>query len=138
MGVTMRSILGAIAIVGVWMAMAAQAGETVVPRRAAGASRDSLRCAPVVLVDNVVNDQQLKQILALGYRPEGHGDKVLYCRREATAGTRFKTKTCRTSARILQDEAMGKEVAKSARQDAGHSAPRWPALRGSEDQAESA
>jgi hypothetical protein len=93
----MRSILGVLMIVGVWMALPAQAGE------------------PVVLVDNVVSDQQLKQILALGYRPEGHGDQVLYCRREATPGTRFKTKTCRTSARILQDEAMAKEVIKNAR-----------------------
>jgi hypothetical protein len=93
----MRSILGVLTIVGVWMAMAAQAGE------------------PTVLVDNAVNDQQLKQILALGYRPEGHGDQVLYCRREATAGTRFKTKTCRTSTRILQDEAMAKDTVRNAR-----------------------
>jgi hypothetical protein len=75
----------------------------------------------VVLVDNVVNDQQLKQILAMGYRPEGHGDHVLYCRREAQIGTRFQTKTCRTSTSILEAEATGKDLTKTAQRDMGNS-----------------
>ena len=71
-------------------------------------------------MDNVVNDQQLKQILAMGYRPEGHGDHVLYCRSEAPVGTRFQTKTCRSSTRILQDEAAGKELTKGVQRDLGN------------------
>jgi hypothetical protein len=74
----------------------------------------------VVLVDNEVNDAQLKQILAQGYRPEGHGEKVLYCRSEAEVGTRFKTKTCRTSTRILQDEAAGKDMGRNTQKDMGN------------------
>ena len=74
----------------------------------------------VVLVDNEVNDQQLKQILAQGYRPEGHGDKVLYCRSEAQVGTRFRTKTCRTSTRILADEQSGKELTQGVQRDLGN------------------
>jgi len=81
---------------------------------------DKKKVNKIVLIDNVVNDQQLKQILAMGYRPEGHGDQVLYCRSEAEVGTRFKTKTCRSSIRILQDEAAGKDLTKTAQKDLGN------------------
>jgi hypothetical protein len=74
----------------------------------------------VVLVDNFVNDAQLKQILARGYRPEGHGGETLYCRSEQPLGTRFKTKTCKTSARILEDELRGKDVTTSAQRTTGN------------------
>ena len=73
----------------------------------------------VILVDNNINDEQLKQILAKGYRPEGHGDKVLYCRKEMATGSHFSTKTCRTSTRILEDELQGKEVTTNAQRDNG-------------------
>jgi hypothetical protein len=73
----------------------------------------------VVLIDNTPNDEQLKQILAKGYRPEGKGDKVLYCRKEAQVGTRFETKTCRTSARILEDEVNAKAATERAQRVGG-------------------
>src|SRR5262249_61763791 len=73
-----------------------------------------------VLVDSNINDEQLKQILAKGYRPEYQGDKVLYCRKETPVGTRFATKTCRTSIRILEDEQQGKAVAAAAQRDNGN------------------
>src|SRR5260370_9891455 len=56
----------------------------------------------VVLIDNGINDQQLKQILAKGYRPESHDGTTVYCRKETPVGTRFPTKTCRTSINILE------------------------------------
>jgi hypothetical protein len=77
------------------------------------------RPTKVILIDNTPNDEQLKQILARGYRPEGKGDKVLYCRKEAQVGTRFETKTCRTSQRILEDEAMGKAATERAQRVGG-------------------
>lgn len=66
----------------------------------------------VVLVDDTVTAEQLKQILAKGYKPESQarGNEVYYCRRERPLGTRFETKICKTSARILQDELQGKEM----------------------------
>jgi hypothetical protein len=64
-----------------------------------------------VLVDDTVNDAQLKQILAKGYKPEAQarGNEVYYCRRERELGTRFQTKICKTAGHILQDELDGKE-----------------------------
>ncbi len=74
----------------------------------------------VILVDNEVNDADLKQILAKGYRPEAHGDKVLYCRSEAEVGTRFKTKTCKSSAFILSQELTGKALTRDVQRDLGN------------------
>jgi hypothetical protein len=65
-----------------------------------------------VLVDDTVNDAQLKQIRAKGYQPEAQarGNQVYYCRSDHELGSRFATKTCKTAQRILQDELQGKEA----------------------------
>ncbi len=75
----------------------------------------------VVLVDDTVTPEQLKQILARGYKPESQarGNEVFYCRSERPLGTRFETKTCKTSRRILQDELEGKEMTTRAQQTGG-------------------
>ena len=75
-----------------------------------------------VLVDDTVNDAQLKQILARGYRPESQarGNEVYYCRKETELGSRFETKVCRTAARIIQEELQGKEATTSAQQTPGN------------------
>ena len=101
-------------------ASAATQAQATPPTAQSTDTADKKKVNKVVLIDNVVNDQQLKQILAMGYRPEGHGDQVLYCRSEAEVGTRFKTKTCRSSTRILQDEAAGKDLTKNAQKDLGN------------------
>jgi hypothetical protein len=64
-----------------------------------------------VLVDDTVNDAQLKQILARGYKPEAQarGNEVYYCRDEHEVGTRFGKKVCKTATRILDDELQGKD-----------------------------
>jgi hypothetical protein len=65
-----------------------------------------------VLVDNTVNDAQLKQIIGKGYRPQSQarGNEVYYCRSERQLGSRFDSKVCRTAAEILGDEALGKQA----------------------------
>jgi hypothetical protein len=70
----------------------------------------------VVLVDDTVTAEQLKQILAKGYKPESQarGNEVYYCRRERPLGTRFEKKVCKTSGKILQDELEGKEMTNRA------------------------
>jgi uncharacterized protein len=75
-----------------------------------------------VLVDDTVNDAQLKQILAKGYRPErqARGNEVYYCRKETELGSRFETKVCRTAARIIQEELQGKEATTAAQQTPGN------------------
>ena len=73
-----------------------------------------------VLVDDTVNDAQLKQILAQGYRPEKQvfGNEVLYCRREQLTGDRFQTRVCKTAVRILEDQRRAKDFTNSAQQKA--------------------
>lgn len=68
-----------------------------------------------VLIDDTVNDAQLKQIRAKGYRPEAQarGHEVYYCRSEHELGSRFEKKICKTAVHILQDELEGKELGAS-------------------------
>ena len=74
----------------------------------------------VVLQDETLNGEQLKQILSMGYKPEGHGDQVLYCRRESQMGTRFETKVCRTATVILGVEQQGRDITNRAQQNNGN------------------
>jgi len=66
--------------------------------------------AKVTLVDKTLTDAQVKQLLARGYKPQGHGDDVVYCRREQQLGSRFETRICRSAAQIVQDELNSKEL----------------------------
>jgi hypothetical protein len=75
-------------------------------------------------VDDTVTDAQLRQILGKGYRAEkqARGNEVYYCRSEHELGSRFDTKVCRTAARILQDEAQGKEATTNVERTDGNRA----------------
>jgi hypothetical protein len=66
---------------------------------------------PTVLVDETINDAQLRQLLARGYRPETQADnkEIYYCRREADMGSRFTKRVCKTALHIFADEQDGKE-----------------------------
>jgi hypothetical protein len=74
-----------------------------------------------VLVDDTVNDAQLKQILAKGYQPESQarGNEVYYCRSDHELGSRFESKVCKTARRILQDEQQGKNATTTIQQTTG-------------------
>jgi hypothetical protein len=74
----------------------------------------------IVLQDETLNGAQLKQILAMGYKPEGRGDQVLYCRKEPQMGTRFETKVCKTATVILGVEQQGREITERAQQNNGN------------------
>ena len=71
-----------------------------------------------------MNDAQLKQILAKGYRPESQarGNEVYYCRAEHTLGSHFETKSCKTAGRIIQDELNGKEETTRLERSSGNPA----------------
>jgi hypothetical protein len=77
-----------------------------------------------VLVDDTVTDAQLKQILRKGYRPESQarGNEVYYCRGERELGSRFEAKVCRTAARILEEEQLGKEATTHVERTGGNKA----------------
>jgi hypothetical protein len=85
------------------------------PPREAVAKSTAAKPEGKILVDDTLNDAQLKQILAKGYRPEAQapGHEVSYCRREYLSGERFVTKVCKTGARILEDEQRGRDLINS-------------------------
>ena len=74
----------------------------------------------IVLRDETLTGEQLKQILAKGYKPEGRGDQVFYCRRESESGTRVETKICRTASVILGLELQSKDITERAQKDNGN------------------
>jgi hypothetical protein len=52
----------------------------------------------VVLNDKSVTNEEVRQLLAQGYKPQkGRGDDVLYCRSEQPIGTRFPKKVCKSA-----------------------------------------
>jgi hypothetical protein len=73
-------------------------------------------------VDDTVNDAQLKQIRARGYKPDSQarGNEVYYCRGERELGSRFEKRICKTATRILQDELQGKEATTRLEQTSGN------------------
>jgi hypothetical protein len=68
-----------------------------------------------VLVDKTLTNAQVKQLLAKGYRPQGRGDNVYYCRREQVLGSRFEQKVCKTADQITRAELDSQEIAENAR-----------------------
>jgi hypothetical protein len=90
---------------------AASSGKSATGSQTDSTPTPSATAGKLVLVDDTLNDAQLKQILARGYRPtsQARGNEVLYCRSESELGTRFEKKVCKTATRIIQDELNGKE-----------------------------
>jgi len=65
----------------------------------------------VVLVDKTLTDAQVKELLSKGYRPQAHGDAVVYCRREVILGSHFESKICKPAEQIYRDEQDSKDMA---------------------------
>ncbi|MDB6100003.1 MAG: hypothetical protein JWO52_2 [Gammaproteobacteria bacterium] len=63
-----------------------------------------------VLIDKTLTNAQVKQLLAKGYKPQGRGDEVYYCRREQELGSRFEHKVCKTADQIMRDELDAQEM----------------------------
>ena len=108
--------------------LVAPAGSSTATQDPSSSGKPAANAQPVankpgrmVLVDDTVNDAQLKQILAKGYQPESQarGNEVYYCRRDHELGSRFESKVCKTARRILQDELQGKEVTTTLEQTTG-------------------
>ena len=89
---------------------------------AAATPTSASKPAKILLRDETLNGEQLKQILAKGYKPESQaaGHEVIYCRHERPMGTRFATKICKTSGRILQDELQGQDLTRRAERTSGN------------------
>jgi hypothetical protein len=45
-------------------------------------------------------EARLKRLRTAGYKPEAHGDEVVFCRREPVLGTHFQRKVCNTAEQL--------------------------------------
>lgn len=55
-------------------------------------------------------EAKIRQYGANGYKPETtKGGEVVYCKKEASIGSRFETKQCRTFDQLRNDALSGKE-----------------------------
>jgi hypothetical protein len=65
----------------------------------------------VVLNDKSLTNEEVRQMLAQGYKPQkGRGDDVLYCRSEMPVGTRFAKQVCKTADQIRDQVRNSKDL----------------------------
>jgi hypothetical protein len=55
-------------------------------------------------------DKQLARLKAAGYKPEMHGEELVFCRKEAQLGSRFERKVCSTADAIEQQATLAQEL----------------------------
>ena len=56
---------------------------------------------PVRLIaGDVAAEARLKRLRTAGYKPEAHGDELVFCRKEPVLGTHFQRKVCNTAEQL--------------------------------------
>jgi len=81
------------------------------------ASADGTR--PVrLIVGDAAAEARLKQLRAAGYKPEAHGDEVVFCRREPVLGTHFQHKVCNTAEQLESMTKTGQDEVDQMQRDA--------------------
>lgn len=59
-----------------------------------------------------------KRLIASGYKLEVKGDKRIFCRKEATLGSRFEKRVCGTADQLASQTQDSKDMAESAQRTA--------------------
>src|SRR3569832_759174 len=84
---------------------------------ATAASADGTK--PVrLIVGDAAAEARLKQLRAAGYKPEAHGDEVVFCRREPVLGTHFQHKVCNTAEQLESMTKTGQDEVDQMQRDA--------------------
>ena len=68
----------------------------------AEASAAAAKPTRIVLGDKTLTQNEVKQLLAQGYKPVSRGGEIYYCRRETQLGSRFTNLNCRTGQRVKE------------------------------------
>jgi hypothetical protein len=84
---------------------------------ATAASPDGTKSVRLVVGDAAA-EARLKQLRAAGYKPEAHGDEVVFCRREPVLGTHFQRKVCNTAEQLESVANTGKDELEQMQRDA--------------------
>ena len=64
----------------------------------------------IVLDDKTLTNDEVKQLLAQGYKPVSRGGEIYYCRHEQRTGSRFATTSCKTADQIKQTARDSKDM----------------------------
>src|SRR5689334_10675142 len=73
--------------------------EQPVDRKATTTSVDGTKPLRLIVGDAAA-EARLKRLRAAGYKPEAHGDEVVFCRREPVLGSHFQRKVCNTAEQL--------------------------------------
>jgi hypothetical protein len=90
-------------------AAAAAATPATTASTSAPTTASSAKPNPVVLEDKTLTQEEVKQLLAQGYRPLNRDGQLYYCRRETELGSRFAKLHCRTGEQAKQRAEDGKD-----------------------------
>ena len=64
----------------------------------------------VVLEDKTLTNEEVRQLLAQGYKPVGRGGEVYYCRREQIVGSLIAAMSCKTAEQMKQLTQESKDM----------------------------
>jgi hypothetical protein len=64
----------------------------------------------IVLEDKTLTNEEVKQLLARGYKPVGRSGEVYYCRREQPVGSRINKMSCKTADQMKQIARDSKDM----------------------------
>ena len=90
-------------------AAAAAATPATTASTSAPTTASSAKPNPVVLEDKTLTEQEVKQLLAQGYRPLNRDGQLYYCRRETELGSRLARLHCRTGEQAKQRTEDGRD-----------------------------
>jgi hypothetical protein len=70
-----------------------------------------------LIVGDAAAEARLKKLRAAGYKPEAHGDEVVFCRREPVLGTHFQRKVCNTAEQLESVASTGQDELEQMQRD---------------------
>lgn len=73
----------------------------------------------IVLEDKTLSNDEIKALLARGYKPMSRGGNVYYCHQETPTGSRFATTICKTAEQMKQITQDSKDMANASQKVGG-------------------
>src|SRR4051812_16298315 len=70
-----------------------------------------------LIVGDAAAEARLKKLRAAGYKPEAHGDEVVFCRREPVLGTHFQRKVCNTAEQLESVASTSRDEVEQMQRD---------------------
>jgi hypothetical protein len=70
-----------------------------------------------LIAGDAAAEARLKRLRAAGYKPEAHGDEVVFCRREPVLGTHFQRKVCNTAEQLESLTNTGQDELEQMQRD---------------------